>query len=400
MNWTDSIQQAVRAWADTQQKVASEWSRAAQAFAPPATATPSVEWAEQWRDTALKAAQQWTGNLSGVPRSVSERMTGGAQAYLRFAELFSDALRQAAPKAGSGETWAQSIARYTETLRGSLGSLPQAGLSPAAAAAMTGDASELWQLYLSQLQSLATPWSASVQEASGHLGEAMAGDHRAIIRTANLFTDTFESTLGKLLAAPAIGYTREFQEKLTKAFECWVDARKAEAEFHGELLHVGVRALEALGADLAERSKSGDKITSYRQLFDAWVEVAEKTYFEAASNESFAGAQARLVNASMHYRIHERVLLEVFFKAFHLPTRSEIDDAYKHMHEMRKDFKALKRQVGDLRKELAELQRQASAAPAPAAKPAAKAPAAASKKAPAGRSATPRKRTTTTKKEG
>ncbi|TFH57848.1 MAG: hypothetical protein E4G90_11400 [Gemmatimonadales bacterium] len=228
-------------------------------------------------------------------------------------------------------------------------------VKPESLAAMSGNVSELWKLFLGQAKSLSAPWAGSLGQAQGHRGDAMAGDHRAAIRMTNLFTDTFESTLGKFVGAPTIGYSREYQEKLTKTFEAWVDMKKAEAAFNTELTAIGFRAMQALIGRLKEIAGKGEKIESSRKLLDLWVEVAEKTYFEAASTEAFAQTQADLVNASMHHRVHERTLLEIFYKAVHLPTRREIDDAYKHMHDLRSQVKKLTKKAATLQAEVASL---------------------------------------------
>jgi class III poly(R)-hydroxyalkanoic acid synthase PhaE subunit len=240
-----------------------------------------------------------------------------------------------------------------------------AWLNPEVAAAATSDLPELWKLFGAQMRDMGAPWLQSLQETRGHLGDAMSGDRRAFIKTSNLFMDTFEGTLGKFAAAPAMGYSREFQEKVTKAFETWVEVRKAEVEFYTESVNIGFRALEALLRELVQKGERGEKITSFRELFDVWVSTADKSFFEAASSEGFAEVQGRMVNAGMHYRIHEREVVEVFLKALHLPTRQELDDAYRHMYEMRKEVKALRKELAQLRREMTQAEGNPRNAPEP-----------------------------------
>jgi class III poly(R)-hydroxyalkanoic acid synthase PhaE subunit len=216
---------------------------------------------------------------------------------------------------------------------------------------MSRDVPELWKLYTTEVQKMVLPWFSSLKETHGHLGDAMSGDRYAALKTYNVFMDTFQSTLGKFGAAPAIGYTREFQEKLTKAFETWGEVRRAEAGFQTELVNAGFRALEDMIRTLVEMGEKGEKIKGSRQLFDLWVATAEKVFSEIASTESFAEIQGRLVNAAMQYRVCERDLAEEWLKSLHLPTRHELDDAYKHMYQMRREVKALRRELDELRQE-------------------------------------------------
>ncbi|MDF1551731.1 MAG: class III poly(R)-hydroxyalkanoic acid synthase subunit PhaE [Deferrisomatales bacterium] len=354
MNWTDQMQQLMRSWTEAQQKMASEWTTAIHQAGAPGQATAG-DWATQWREQAARNFETYLGTVGGVPGSVAQRMFAGAQTYNQFVDFISAALRDMAPKMESGADWVAALKQHMDALQEKMNGQPHLWMKPESMAAMGGDASELWRLFLSQTQAMAAPWLASLGQSRGHLGEAMGGDHRAVIRMANLFTDTFESTMGKFLGAPAIGYSREHQEKLTKTFEAWVDMKRAEVAFNTELTAIGFRAMGALVDRLKAMASKGEKIESSRKLFDLWVEVAEKTYFEAASTEAFAQTQADLVNASMHHKVHEKVLLEIFYKAVHLPTRQEIDDAYKHMHELRSQVKKLTKTAAALQAEVASL---------------------------------------------
>jgi class III poly(R)-hydroxyalkanoic acid synthase PhaE subunit len=350
MNWSEPMQNMMEGWAQAQRAAVEGWAEAAQKVT--GEEASSGDWLEAWRRMAEQSSQSWAHNLSGLPKSVAERMAAADRAYRQFAEVFFGAMKEIAPRVQGGTDWVKAFSQYLEGLKRAGGGMEWS--VPQAATSIAQDLGELWKLYLAQVQAVGMPWVESLREAGGHVGEAMAGDRRAFIRMANLFTDTFESTLGRFLAAPAIGYTREFQEKATKAAEAYGDMKRAEAAYTAELVNIGYRALEALAKEAAAKGGSGEPITSYRELFDLWVNVAETTYFEAASSPSFADVQARLVNASMHYRVHERVLADIFARALHLPTRTEIDDAYRHLHEVSREVKRLRREVDALHKRLAE----------------------------------------------
>ncbi|MBE0616762.1 MAG: hypothetical protein IH608_02385, partial [Proteobacteria bacterium] len=95
-------------------------------------------------------------------------------------------------------------------------------------------------------------------------------------------------------------------------------------------------------------AEKGEKINTFRALFDLWIATAEKTYFEIASTESFAEIQGKLVNAAMQHRVRERELMDAVVKSMHLPTRRELDDAYRHLHDLKNEVRALRREVAQL----------------------------------------------------
>lgn len=360
MQWREQSEQMMRVWTEAQRRVWEGWMDAARKASP--AAMPGADWKDwtaQWQETAKNALESWRRGAQGTPREVMERLLTGEQGFFRFIDIALGIMKTIAPKIDAGGDWGGLLKRYVEQLRAEMLQSPAPWFTPEATAAVTRDVPELWKLYTAQLRDMAIPWMESLREAKGHFGEAMGGDRKASIKTFNLFMDTFEGTLGKFTASPAIGYTREFQEKLTRAFEAWVDVRRAEVEFRTEVVNIGMRAVESTVRELVERGERGEKVESFRELFDLWVAIAEKAFYDTASTESFAEVQARLVNAGMHYRIHERELVEDYLRAMHLPTRTELDDAYRFIHGLRNEVKTLKKTVARLQAEAA------AAVPAP-----------------------------------
>jgi hypothetical protein len=51
---------------------------------------------------------------------------------------------------------------------------------------------------------------------------------------------------------------------------------------------------------------------------------------------------------SLKYQIEQQKITEMVLKALHMPTRSELDDAYRTIYELRKQVKALTKKVDTL----------------------------------------------------
>ncbi len=377
MNWTEQAQEMMKSWTGTQKKLWESWSDAAKSGSAQPSQEPWSGWVAQWQQMARDSLQKMGSGATGVPREVAERLFAGEASFLRFVEFALGTLKHIAPKIDAGEDWVELLRRQLGQMKQEMTKAPAPWFTPEAAAAFSKDIPELWRLFLQETGKLSAPWTSSIKQAGGHIGEAMSGDRQAAIRMYNMFLDTFENTFGKLAAAPAIGYTREFQEKLTKAFESWVDARRAEVDLRTELVNTGLRALEGLLRELVAKGEAGEKVDSFRALFDLWVATAEKSYYDIASTESFAEIQGRVVNTAMQYRIRERELAEEIYRTVHLPTQSELDDAYRHMHDLKSEVRKLRSEVNQLKAAA-----KSQPAPAPAPQAAATATAPAPKKAP------------------
>ena len=78
-----------------------------------------------------------------------------------------------------------------------------------------------------------------------------------------------------------------------------------------------------------------------------WYSIADRTLMEKFNTEEFLKLQNKLTAALMKHKSAQRDALEIVYNAMELPTRSEIDEAYRDIH-------ALKREVRALRKALKE----------------------------------------------
>ena len=132
-------------------------------------------------------------------------------------------------------------------------------------------------------------------------------------------------------AAPALGWLREHQER----WQAWVEAGarfgRAQATFGTVLAPAARRAAEAFAAQLAASPPPAGP----RALFDRWIDVAEAAWSELAHSAAYAAAFAELVDAGLEVQRRGRALADQAARAFGLPTRVEIDEMQRALHELR-----------------------------------------------------------------
>jgi BMFP domain-containing protein YqiC len=59
--------------------------------------------------------------------------------------------------------------------------------------------------------------------------------------------------------------------------------------------------------------------------------------------EDYVTLQHEMSAAGMRFRIQQREVVEMVLKTLDMPTRTELDDAYRSLYELRKEVKALKK---------------------------------------------------------
>jgi class III poly(R)-hydroxyalkanoic acid synthase PhaE subunit len=352
--WTEQTQALTQAWIEAQTKLWSDW--AASAVKLGATPVAGVgDWSQQWQDVARRSLAAWTQESDGVPRQVIERLFTGEEAFLGFVDMTLGMLRVIAPKIDAGDEWMELLRQFVGQIKQDTVQGTGVWMQPEQLPAAAGEVSELWRLYVAQLERLYGPWAAAYRDAAMNLTEAARGDRSATRRMYGGFLDAFETTFGRVLAAPAIGYTRETTERLRRGFDAWVEANRASVDFQTEMANTGFHAMEELMRALVEMSERGEQITSLHQFYELWLETAEKAYYELFGTDSFATLQGRFVTASLQYRRRQGELLDELMETIGLPGRKEVDEVHRHVYDLRIELRYAKRDMAALRRELEAL---------------------------------------------
>lgn len=124
--------------------------------------------------------------------------------------------------------------------------------------------------------------------------------------------------------APALGPTREQQERWQRAAAAWQRLQEAQRRLQrlwsdalSEAAQAFVPRLGAAASPLTPEAMHG--------LYDAWVDCAEEAYAGMAHGEAFGTALAAAVKAASEWRDESAASIEPWAKWLDWPTRSEIN---------------------------------------------------------------------------
>ena len=92
-------------------------------------------------------------------------------------------------------------------------------------------------------------------------------------------------------------------------------------------------------------ARSADEVRTLDQLIGLWERVGEQALQEHARSPEFLESQSRLLRAAMTYRLDQRRVMEAFARMHDLPTQSDLDEAFKLIHELRREVRLLRKQA-------------------------------------------------------
>ena len=346
MQWTEQTETMVKVLTETQKQIWKNWVDWMPGIPSPTSLYGSV--INQGYESAAQGLKTWTVESEQAAKDLAARLLTTQDNMLGFLGLSLRAWKAMAPKSESGEDWQTALRNYTESLRQQLLQFPQEMQKA------FQDTDELWRLYREQWKGLVQPWVESLRRTPWHFGQASTGGGSALMELPKLYWDAYESTFGRLLESPSLGLTRELNGDMLKGFDAWLDYRRASFEYQVTLGGTWIHAFEEFMRQMVAQAEKGDTVPSVRKLLFLWIGVVDDVFTKLFRTEEYIRIQGRLVNTATAYQLCEREIVDAFLKTSHLASRSELDEAYRRIYELRKDVKELKKAWKDIQTELAE----------------------------------------------
>jgi class III poly(R)-hydroxyalkanoic acid synthase PhaE subunit len=147
-----------------------------------------------------------------------------------------------------------------------------------------------------------------------------------------------------LARMPPLGLAREQTESWREMLAAQAECSALEQELRAVWVQVQSDALSQVETMLRERTPE-QRINNYRELYDVWVDCAEKVFAQVAHSESYAKLQAQVGNAAIKLRARQQAVIERGLKYFDLPTRAELNTVHKQMRELRERIATLEAQL-------------------------------------------------------
>jgi class III poly(R)-hydroxyalkanoic acid synthase PhaE subunit len=368
MNWTEQAESMMKTWTETQKKAWESWYELAQ-NAPASKAFPI----EAMNPFAMlqKGIAAWTAESDSAAKDAAGQIFNSQRSMMRTLDLLTKSWGIVAPNLEAGKDWQPDLSKFTSQW------LEQLTGAPTRMTESVSDMNELWQSFMNEWGPLLKPWMASMnQMMHGHMGEGLLGGSSGLNKLLSLEADGLsrlfdietnrDLAFDRLAEIPSVGMSREQNAKILRMFDAFVDLRKVNLQYRTVLARAMEQAVERTMGKLAEMAKEGKQINSVRELTRLWLGVADGVFTEMYASTDYVDLQHKMSAAGMKFRIEQRQVVEMFMETLGLPTRSELDDAYRSLYEVRKEVKALKKALAVSQAPKPAARKSATPAKAPA----------------------------------
>lgn len=341
MDWTEQSSNMMKAWADSQQQMMSAWMETMQNM----TRSTSQTMPDMWREMVLQGIRSMTMNTDPTAQNVAQKMFASQMNMMKFIEMAMQTWNTMYPIAQNGGDWQAALKQQSEMMRNQL--LNGATQNVQNMSSMQ----QLWNAYTKEAMSMGQPWMQAMQNSTQYFDDVMSGNQNNIVEMTSLYWDAFQDSFGSFLQMPGLGYSREMDEKVRQSFAAWIDLQRASFDYQVIIVDIWMNAFERLMTEMAEVAQDGETVDGIRDFLNRWTAIADDSFKQAFHSEQYVELQGKLINSMMEYRQQQRRVNEVFMEMYDIPTRTEVDEAHRRIYELRKELKAVKRELADLKKD-------------------------------------------------
>ncbi len=161
-----------------------------------------------------------------------------------------------------------------------------------------------------------------------------------------MWTQNAPEQLRKILQSVAQG--PQFADLATPqadAAEAWretLDYQKAATDFAAVLNEAWAKTYEKYSEKFDLNDLQSGNV---KAALDGWLKAANEELLETQRTPAFMDAQRRMLRASMEIKARQRDIAESWSEVYQIPTRSEVDDLTKIVHELRRELRKVKREL-------------------------------------------------------
>jgi len=141
--------------------------------------------------------------------------------------------------------------------------------------------------------------------------------------------------------------------KIIALMSGWLLLFQRHSEYNIKIMQAWSDAYAELCTELQNAAAEGEPVHAGRELLDRMITVFNRKIQIVQRSEDFLASQRKLLDAFLSSRTRERELMEIAANFFDLPTRTEMDDAHRSVHDLKREVRALRRELDHQKSEAA-----------------------------------------------
>jgi polyhydroxyalkanoate synthase subunit PhaE len=145
--------------------------------------------------------------------------------------------------------------------------------------------------------------------------------------------------LKSMTEGPRLADAGAAEHRMARLTERWIEFQTASRAYEGVVAVGWITANRTFANTLHERPGMHPE-----EALELWLDTANETLLETQRSPSFLESQRRLLRCGMDFLLAQRDVVESVAEPAGLPTRTEIDEVHRSLHEFRRRLRRLERE--------------------------------------------------------
>lgn len=148
-----------------------------------------------------------------------------------------------------------------------------------------------------------------------------------------------ERAYGGLADAFGLAPLRELEQAGREMASAALAHRQAQAAYLDVVAGALGKGAEVLTTRLADMARRGESVDTLLELLRLWARATDEAMHEAMQAPAALKASAELLRAAARSRRQQQRVVAVVSEALNVPTRADMDDAYREIQELKRELR-------------------------------------------------------------
>lgn len=117
------------------------------------------------------------------------------------------------------------------------------------------------------------------------------------------------------------------------------------AELQYLVYQQGSKVMDKLVENIAQKAENGTEINSMTALYQEWLNISDKVYVELFESDNYSKLMAEVSALQLKLRKETDLQAEKMLGGFPVATRSEMDELYKVIYDLKKEVRQLEKML-------------------------------------------------------
>lgn len=161
----------------------------------------------------------------------------------------------------------------------------------------------------------------------------------------NSMSNMMSQSAAPLMKMMTPGAGKDMMEMMNELSNEFAHYQMKNAQMQYMMYMTGMKAMEEVAENMYTKMQNGEDMSNFMKVYQEWLNTNDKHFVNLFSTNEYSKMQAELNTLGMKMKRHMDMQMEKMLNNVPVATRSEMDELYKVIHELRNRIKTLEKQI-------------------------------------------------------